>query len=325
VVLVILGYSLGGLIWGFIVGLIFSLMFEIKYLDLRLARFKKKHLFNLTSFSFWIFLTSFGAVLYSNVDTIFIGYFLNNSEVGVYRVVFQFTSLAIIASNALRSTLLPKVSRWDKVGEMKLIEKSLSRAITYSLVLALPILFGGILLGNKLLYFFYGSEFVKGYNVLIILLFVQIANIFQYLFTMYLGGLDRPKEAFKATSISCIVNILLNITLIPVYEISGAAIATFFSLGLNAYIAKLFLSRKIQVTLELRSIYYILISCICMSIIVLFYDSLVDISSLWLTLVAVLIGGIFYIIILFKLDSTIYAQFKSIALKLNITLPTFRS
>jgi O-antigen/teichoic acid export membrane protein len=118
---------------------------------------------------------------------------------------------------------------------------------------------------------------------------------------------------------------LLNITLIPVYEISGAAIATFFSLGLNAYIAKLFLSRKIQVTLELRSIYYILISCICMSIIVLFYDSLVDISSLWLTLVAVLIGGIFYIIILFKLDSTIYAQFKSIALKLNITLPTFRS
>lgn len=87
--------------------------------------------------------------------------------------------------NALRLTLWPKISRWGKTGETELIEESLSRAFTYSLLLAFPIFVGGILLGDKLLYFFYGADFEYGYTTFVILLIVQIVNIFNYFFITY--------------------------------------------------------------------------------------------------------------------------------------------
>jgi len=98
-------------------------------------------------------------------DSVMIGY----ADVGIYRIIFQFTTLAAFTTVALRSTLWPRVSRWDKIGETGLIEESLSRAFTYSLILALPLFVGGALLGDKLLYFFYGADFVS-YTTLMILL-----------------------------------------------------------------------------------------------------------------------------------------------------------
>ena len=318
---VFLGYGVAGLAGGFVAGMIVAVVVQLRFFDLRFVSFGWNHIKNLSTFSFWLFLTSTGVLLYSYADTIMIGYYLTNEDVGVYRVVFQFTSLAIITTFALRATLWPKVSRWGKIGELKSIEKSLSRAFSYSLILAIPVFTGGVLLGNELLYFFYGAEFMKAYPVLIILLFVQIINVFQFFFTTYLGALDRQKDSFKVTALAATTNIVLNILLIPMIGIVGAAIATMVTMGLNAILAQRVLSQIITIRIEHDNILNFIKASVVMALFIEGYRLLIPLSNVWLTMVPVVLGGMIYGILVLKMDRKIRDELKGIFMQINIPWP----
>ncbi len=126
------------------------------------------------------------------------------------------------------------------------------------LFLAIPACIGGWILGDKLLYYLYGASFVEGAPALFFLLLVQIVNVFMYLGTMSLNALNRPKDAFWITVIAAIANILLDLVLIPIMGITGAAVATLIAMTLNALGALILLSRVISVKFEYEPIKNIL-------------------------------------------------------------------
>ncbi|MGD9779012.1 flippase [Methanomethylovorans sp.] len=323
VVGVFFGYGVAGLIGGFVAGLLIAVIMELRFFDLRFVKYKWSHVKSLLSFSFWLFLTSSGVILYSYVDSVMIGYYLSNSEVGVYRVVFQFTSIAIITTTAIRATLWPKISRWDKIGEMELIEKSISKAFTYSLIIAMPVFAGGIVLGEKLLYFCYGSEFESGYLTLVILLFVQIINVSQFFYTMYLSALDRQIDSFKVTAVATIANVALNAILIPFIGIEGAAVATLVTMGLNAILAKKLLSKIITIRIERDSLLNILKAASIMTLFVAGYRVILPLSNVWLTLIPVVVGGSMYGILLLKFDKKICDELKEIFTQTSVPWPSW--
>ena len=253
-------------------------------------------------------------------DSVMIGYFLNNADLGVYRVILQLTTLAAFTTTALRSTLWPRVSRWDKIGEKELIENSLSRAFTYSLILALPLFVGGVLLGDRLLYYFYGADFVN-YTALVLLLMVQIVNIFQYFFTTYIIAMDQVKEMSKIIVVAVFINIVLNAVLIPVIGISGAAVATLATMTLNAVLARRILARMITIRVERSSLLNIFTASIAMGAVVGVYRLIVPLSNVWLALVPVVFGGMVYGVLILKLDRNIYEELKGIMVHMNVAWP----
>ena len=318
---VYLGFRAVGLAGGFVAGMVVAIIMELRFIDLRFVRFGWKHIKSLSTFSFWLFLTFSGYMVFSYADAILIGYYLNNVEVGIYRVMFQFATLSAFAVVAIRTTLWPKVSRWGKINDYGLVEGSLSRAFSYSLALAIPVLIGGVLLGDKLLYYFYGAEFARGYSVLVVLLSMQVINVFQLLLTSYLSALDHQKEAFKVTAVAATLNIILDIVLIPIIGITGAAIATFATMALNALLAWRVLSRKMMIKLEYDSILNIIKASGAMGILVGVYRLLVPLSNVWVTLVPVVIGGLVYGISILKMDEKICSELRSIAEKMGIGWP----
>ena len=311
IVAVFLGYGVAGLAGGFVMGMLVGSLVHLRFFNLHFVRFGWKHLKSLSSFSFWSFLVSGGGLVFVYSDSVMIGYFLNNADVGIYRIIFQFTTLAAFTTVALRSTLWPRVSRWDKIGETGLIEESLSRAFTYSLILALPLFVGGALLGDKLLYFFYGADFVS-YTTLMILLSVQIVNIFQYFFTTYICAMDQVKEMSKIIIVAVVANIALNAALIPVIGISGAAVATLVTMTLNTVLARRVLARMITLRVERSSLLNICKASIAMGVVVGVYRLVVPLSSVWVALVPVVLGGIVYVVLVLKFDRKIYEELKGI-------------
>ncbi len=312
VIAIFLGYEAAGLIGGTIAGTFIAALIEYKFLKLHFAKFTKKHIKSLLQFSFWIFLSSGGLLVFSQSDVILIGYFMGNADIGVYRVALQFTTIATFSSYALRTTLWPKVSRWAKNNEMNVVEISLSNALTYSLILAIPAFVGGVLLGKDLLSNFYGTDFADGYSVLIILLGVQVITIFQYFFTMYLDALDMPKESFKVTSIAVFVNIMLNVFLIPVYGINGAAIATFVTMAGNSILSYMILSKHINIKLQLECLMHMVMASFIMSIVIFIFIAFVPITNIITSLLAVFVGGVVYVYSILKMDRQIQKDFENI-------------
>lgn len=321
VVAIFLGFGVAGLAGGFVAGMFAAAVIEWRFLDLHLVRFGWRHIKSLSTFSFWLFLSSSGVMLYSYSDTVMIGYFLENASVGVYRVIFQFTSVAVLISTALVTTLWPRVSRWGKVGELGFVEESLCQAFSYSLLFAVPILIGGILLGDRLLYYFYGAEFAQGYPVLVILLIAQIINIFQQFFLLYLSALDRQKSAFKVTAVSSTANVILNFLLIPIIGIVGAVVATSVTLMLNAVLGRQALSKIITIRVEKSTVLNIIKASSGMALFVMGYRLFVPLSNVWLTLVPVILGGALYGVLMLKLDSKIYNELKVLMTQMNLSLP----
>ena len=321
IIAVYLGFGAVGLAGGLVAGTFAISIIGLPYLNLKLARFGWNHLKSLFTFSFWLLLTSSGGLIFAYADTVLIGYFLDNAEVGIYRIAFQMTTFALLTTTAMRTTLYPKISNWGKIGKINLVEMSLSRAFTYSLILAIPIFVGGVLLGDKLLFFIYGATFAKGANVLMILFAVQIANVFMFFFTMYLNALDYPKEAFKVTIVASVINIILDVILIPIFGIEGAALATLATMTVNAILAKRALSRIITIQIERKSSTNILLASTFMALLVGSYRLLIPLNSVWLTILPVVIGAIAYALLLLKLDKNIHDELYIIITQFGIPWP----
>lgn len=308
VIAIYLGFGANGLAGGFVFGMIAATVIGFRFLDLKLKKFNTGHLKSIFSYSFWVFLASSGSLVFSYADTIIIGYFLKTADVGIYRVAFQFTTAATFTTTAMRTVLFPKVSNWNTKGELKKAEDAFAKGITYSLLLAVPVFAGGIILGDKMLYFFYGEGFARGTQTFYVLLAVQLVNVFMFLQTMYLNALNRPKESFKVTAVAATVNIVLDFMLIPVLGILGAAVATLIAMILNSLLAYLTLKHTIHVRLELREIKNITIAAIAMGVGVGCYRTLVHISSIWLTLIPIILGAILYVLLLLILDTNIRSE-----------------
>ncbi|MDD4497003.1 MAG: flippase [Methanosarcinaceae archaeon] len=318
VVAIYFGFEVAGLVGGFVLGALVATIVEFRFFDLKLVPFTFRHVKSLSSFSFWFFLTSSGVMVYSYADTVMIGYFMSNADIGVYRVLFQFSSFAMLTTSAISCSLWPKISRWGKIKDFKLVQEALSKAFTYSLVLAIPISVGGLLLGDKLLYFLYGPEFAKGYYTLLILLCVQLMNIFQYFFGSFLSALDKVKDSFKATATAAVANIVFNFTLIPLIGISGAAIATLLTIGINSLLAQRALSTVIVIRVNHYSLFNIAKASLLMVLFVLSYRLLVPLNNVYLTLVPVVFGCFIYCTSLLILDHEINFELKKIAVNMGI-------
>ena len=66
---------------------------------------------------------------------------------------------------------------------------------------------------------------------------VEIVTVFLSLETMCLGALNLPKSVFVVTAIGAGSTILLDILLIPVFGITGAALALLIGAGIFAIAA----------------------------------------------------------------------------------------
>lgn len=321
IIAVFFGFEAAGLVGGVLAGGFATIFLNFRHLDITPAKFSRKHVSSLSAFATWTFLATSGSLVFSYADTILISYFMTTKDVGVYRVTFQLTLFALFTTTSLRTVLYPKMSRWSTHQDPNVITTALSRAVTYSLILAIPICAGGWVLGDQLLYYLYGSTFVEGTPALIILLIMQVSNVFMVLGTMSLSAIDRPVDAFKTTAIAAILNILLDVALIPVFGIVGAAIGTFSAITVNALLAIRILKRHIRVEVEFRALKNILFAASGMSAAIVLLRLCTPVHGILVTFGFIVLGALVYGITLLKLDHGIHDEIKKLAQGIGMPWP----
>jgi O-antigen/teichoic acid export membrane protein len=195
---------------------------------------------------------------------------------------------------------------------LTLIEYSLRRAFTYSLFLAIPVIAGGILLSEKLLYFLYGAAFTSGSPVLVILLFAQIGNIFMFLLTMCLNAMDMPRKTFYCTVFSAALNIVLNILLIPLFGIAGAAVATLVTMSVNAVLAYALLKSFIHIRIERGAVTHLVVSAFIMAGFLSVYLYVLPVRDFIGLAVVLALGAVIYFASVLLIDRTIRNDLKAL-------------
>lgn len=181
-------------------------------------------------------------LIMSWADSVIIGIFKAESEIGIYNVAIKLAMISGLVLGAINSIVAPKLSEAYNNGRKKefaLIVRQSTRVIFFS---SLPILIFLIVFPEFLLSFF-GSEFLIGKTTLYVLLVGQIINAFSGSVGVIMQMTGREKLFQNILIVALIINIGMNFLLIPTYGIIGAAIASsasivFWNLTSVAFIYK---------------------------------------------------------------------------------------
>ncbi len=177
------------------------------------------------------------------MDTLMLGYFLSAAAVGVYNVALPTSRLISAATKSIAVLFVPVASELYARGKEQELN-SIYKAVTkWVLSLALPGFLLMALFSESILMIMFGAEYVGGATALSILAFALFISSVLGPANYVLQTYGKTRIVMKGYFIGAGVNFGLNLLLIPLYGINGAAIATGFSYVLISVLYFLFVWR----------------------------------------------------------------------------------
>lgn len=164
-------------------------------------------------------------LVYFKVDTILLSALSGPASAGIYNVAYKVLESLIFFPAMFVGVVMPLLSRYaasDKKAFIVLFQKVFNMISVF----ALPLVFGGLVLAQKIVVLLGGGEFSASREPFYWLLFAVGLIFFGSLFGNAVIALDLQKRAAWAYFWGMVLNIAANLVLIPQYSYNGAAAAT---------------------------------------------------------------------------------------------------
>lgn len=172
-----------------------------------------------------IFLIEGFGFLLTNSDVVVVGLYLPPDQVGIYFAAAKTMALVQFVYFAVKAGATPQFSAMMAAGDKVSLASFAGTAARWSFWPSLAV--GGLvlILGNFLLSLF-GAAFTAGYHLMVILFIGNMAKALVGPAEMLLTMAGRQKLCVLLYVAALATNIGLNVTLIPIYGLAGAATAT---------------------------------------------------------------------------------------------------
>ena len=162
-------------------------------------------------------------------DKLMLGSMSNLEEVGIYHIAFKLSMFASVALMSINSIASPKFAEMfvsnDMIGLKKVVRQSTKMIFWTSIPLVIIFfMFPEFLLG------LFGKEFKVGVTAFIFLSCGKLFSSFSGSVGNILQMTGNQNILAKILAFSAILNIALNLYLIPKYGINGAALASMISI-----------------------------------------------------------------------------------------------
>jgi O-antigen/teichoic acid export membrane protein len=164
-------------------------------------------------------------------DTLMLGYFLDESAVGLYRVAFKVATLIVFAQFAVNAQAAPDIARYWAQGNKELLQNAVRRIAWINTLVAVPSFLVLVAAAPWFLGFF-GADFAAQAGTLRWLALGQLTNALCGPVMYLLNMTGHEKSARNTMAVGVVVNLVGNAVLIPTVGIAGAAIATSFTMAL---------------------------------------------------------------------------------------------
>lgn len=193
-----------------------------------------------------IFLVESFYVLVTQVDVLFVSWLTNPEETAVYFAATKILALVHFVYFAVRASVSHRFAAYNSSGRIDEYRAFVQKTVTWTFWPSLAIGLVMVVLGKYLLMMF-GEEFVSGQAALSILMLgiVMRASVGPAEALLVMSGKQNACAIVYGGAL--FVNIVLNVTLIPIYGMLGAAIATALALGFESIALHSLVKRKLGI------------------------------------------------------------------------------
>jgi O-antigen/teichoic acid export membrane protein len=170
-------------------------------------------------------LIGFALGLSYKFDTVLLNITRSDLETGYYNAAYNLVFSVVMISNVINTALYPSLVARTAESPQNLTS-IYQRVWRYLLIISLPIAVGGWILSPEIINFLYGAEYAASAYALSIVIWV-IPLMFSSEFLGYVVVIrNQEKRVARAVIISTVVNVLLNLILVPRYGFIAAAYMT---------------------------------------------------------------------------------------------------
>ena len=296
---ILLGYKLTGVLGALIInGVLFNLILLIiilRRIGLSIPRFSDLKPYLL--YSLPLILNPVIIWIINSSDRYLVSYFAGVAATGIYSAAYVMGNYASFALTPLTIVLYPTVAKAYDEADMAKTKNYLRYSIKYLMMTTIPAAFGLSILARPLLTILTTPEFISGS---IVVPFVAFGAVLFCLFQVCIYVVHLVKKTYWSLllmSASAILNIVLNMILIPRLGILGAAVATFLAYGMLGIATVMVSRRYLKFDLSLPFIGRSIISAGIMTLCIW----LISPQSLWAVLLSIFLGAVLYLAVLWAI------------------------
>jgi len=230
--LLLLGFGVIGAAWGWVLAVILMPFLAFYFLEKKVfpifntnvkAISMERMLFY---FSYPLIFAGLAGAVSAWTDTIMLGYFCTSFEVGIYNAAQPTAKLIGIGSGAFATIFMPVVSELYARNKVDDLRNVFSIVTKWIFSITLPIFLLMSLFSEEIINIMFGSDYIIGASALRILAFSYFITSLFGLAAPLLQSYGRTRVIMGCGFIGAFVNFILNFLLIPLYGVSGAAVAT---------------------------------------------------------------------------------------------------
>ena len=176
---------------------------------------------------FIFFAISCAATIYTNLDTVMLGFIKTDSDVGCYNAAVRIKSILVSIVTSLGVVLLPRASYYLEHNMISEFYKITKKAINFVFIIAVPLMVYFILFAKEGIFLLSGSAYIGAVKPMQIimptLVFIGLTNIMGIQMLVPMG---KEKIVLYSEIAGALVDLVINIVLIPRWASAGAAIGT---------------------------------------------------------------------------------------------------
>ena len=185
-------------------------------------------------------------MLNSRVDILMLGSLRDTTEAGVYNVASRVATLLVFGLQAVNMLVAPDIAKGYAKNEFTQMQQNIRFAVVGSSGVTIPVAILLLYFGDDLLGVF-GAQFIVAATALKYLTIAQMINALcgPVGYLMIMTG--HQVQAAKIVAVTVLVNIALNLWLIPKMGVSGAGLATSLTIVMWNYIMVCWVVKKLHV------------------------------------------------------------------------------
>jgi O-antigen/teichoic acid export membrane protein len=243
-------------------------------------------------------IVAFGT-LYFSIDSVMLSSMKGNEAVGWYNAAYRLIYALLFIPTAYFGAVFPIMSRFH-ITSKDFLRFIYERSFKYMLILGVPIGVGTTILASKIILLIFGVGYVNSTIALQILVWSMVFIFVNGVFGQLFYSVNKQLAATCIIIGSALLNVVLNVILIPRYSLTGASIATVITMSIGFLINYIWSSRigyGISVKNTTGIIIRVLIASAVMGLPVYYFNNfyilaMVPLAALLYFVVLYIIGGI---------------------------------
>ena len=224
-----LGYGLMMLAVVFLITAIFNFIISFLVCEKKFVKSRTELDFDFfkstIKIAFPLSLLSIFGLIYIRIDTVMLSVLKGNAVVGWYNASYNLVLSFKAVPHLLMNALLPLMSYYY-ISSKNLLKKTYEKSFKYLLILGLPVALGISLISDRIILLFYGEQFINSIFVLRILAWDVLLIFLCKCLAFLLVSTDKQNQMAIIVGLVALINVILNLFLIPIFSFVGAAMAT---------------------------------------------------------------------------------------------------